>query len=148
MKYKRLIKGERMGRRTVNIINIKKKRKSLYVKVGMNYSDKNLKNKKIYLDGACFLQSLAKYIGQTITIYTVSGGQSGSGFTGVLLEVCRDCIKILTSAASVPDLTLVSDCIENKADSHSFGNSSMPVNLGSIAEIPLNKIAAFIHNII
>jgi len=36
-------------------------------------------------------QLLSNYIGETVTIFTKSGGQSGAGFTGVILSV-NDCL--------------------------------------------------------
>jgi hypothetical protein len=136
MKYQVERKGGYMVRRTINIINIRKK-KRLYIKAGASCGNIKVKGSRIYLNGESFLMSLARYISQTVTIYTVSGGQSGAGFTGVLLEVCRDHVRILTSAASPPAYSL-GDSFED--------NDEKPVNLGSIAEVPLSKIAAFIHN--
>lgn len=47
-------------------------------------------------------QELQSHIGQTVTIFTASGGESGRGFTGVLLEVREDTIRLLTRPASPP----------------------------------------------
>jgi len=44
----------------------------------------------------CLLDSLFKHIGQTVTIFTESGGVSGCGFTGVLAGICDGCIKLIT----------------------------------------------------
>ena len=43
----------------------------------------------------CLIESMCRYIGQTVTIFTTSGGISGSGFTGVLLTVDMHCIRLL-----------------------------------------------------
>lgn len=115
--------------RTVNIINIRPKRKNLYVNSDYNDSLDVRKANKVYLNNDSFRQSLVKYMGQTITIFTVSGGQSGSGFTGVLLSVEIDHIRILTSIASGP-------------------GTYDDISLGSITNIPIDKIAAFVHNTI
>lgn len=115
--------------RTVNIINIRPKRKNLYVKTAYSDSLDVRKSNKVYLNDDSFRQSLVKYIGQTITIFTVSGGQSGSGFTGVLLDVEIDHIRILTGLASGP-------------------GTYDDISLGSITIIPIDKIAAFVHNTI
>lgn len=136
MKYQVERKGGYMIRRTINIINIKKK-KRLYIKAGASCGNIKVKGSRIYLNGESFLMSLARYISQTVTIYTVSGGQSGSGFTGVLLEVCKDHIRILTSTASPPACPF--------GDISGYSDEKT-ISLGSIAEIPLSKIAAFIHN--
>jgi hypothetical protein len=87
------------------------------------------RSNKVYLNDDSFKQSLVKYIGQTITIFTTSGGQSGRGFTGVLLSVEIDHIRILTSLASGP-------------------GTYDDISLGSITNIPIDKIAAFVHNTI
>ena len=46
-------------------------------------------------DGFLF-ESLFKYIGRTVTIFTTSGGLSGSGFTGVLAAVTDTYVKVIT----------------------------------------------------
>ena len=42
------------------------------------------------------VESLMRYVGQTVTIFTTSGGLSGSGFTGVLAGVCGCTVKLIT----------------------------------------------------
>jgi hypothetical protein len=118
-----------MLRRTVNIFNIRTKRKNLCVKSGFESEFESKKANKTYLNDNSFTRSLAKNIGQTITIFTVSGGDSGSGFTGVLLDVRRDYIRILSRLASGPG---------------TYGD----ISLGAITNIPVDKIAAFVHNAI
>jgi hypothetical protein len=136
-----------MARRNINIINIRTKKKNIYVKSGCNYSlGKNTKKKRVVLNEESFMNSLRRYIGQTITIYTISGGASGSGFTGVLLDVCKDHIKILTGIASAPDCSLGSSCMPR--DNNVIRSASKDISLGSMTEVPLDKIAAFIHNTI
>jgi len=46
--------------------------------------------------GEFLIESMARYIGQTVTIFTTSGGLSGSGFTGVLAGICDGNIKLIT----------------------------------------------------
>ena len=42
------------------------------------------------------IESMRRYIGQTVTVFTTSGGLSGNGFTGVLAGI-RDCtIRLIT----------------------------------------------------
>lgn len=88
------------------------------------------KKKNTFISCDSLIENLIKYIGQTITIYTTSGGESGSGFSGVLLNVSKDHIKLITEPASPPNCM---DCSQS--------------SLGSITHIPINKIAAFVHNI-
>lgn len=132
-----------MARRNVNIFNIRtKRRKKIYVKAGCNYEIKeNIKASKVLLNDNNFIQSLIKYIGQTITIYTVSGGESGSGFTGVLLDVKNDYIKILSKIASPPDFIY-------DTDEKEINENNEALSLGTMTNIPINKIAAFVHNTI
>lgn len=52
--------------------------------------------------GNALSRELQGHIGQTITVFTASGGESGRGFTGVLLEVREDTIRLLTRPASPP----------------------------------------------
>ena len=97
--------------RNITIVNIKKKKK------------------KTFLNNESFLDNLLRYIGQTITIFTVSGGEAGSGFTGVLFNVSKDHLKLITEVASPPDCKLEDN-----------------ISLGSITDIPIDKIVAFVHN--
>ena len=45
--------------------------------------------------GGFLLDSLCNNIGKTVTIFTTSGGISGSGFTGVLLSADREVVRLL-----------------------------------------------------
>ena len=42
----------------------------------------------------CLVESMSRYLGQTVTIFTTSGGLSGNGFTGVLAGICGGCVKL------------------------------------------------------
>ena len=137
-----------MFRKNVNIFNIRRKKKKLYIKAGCNYELTSKKADKVYLKDDSFVQSLVKYIGQTITIFIVSGGQAGSGFTGVLLDVKRDYIKVLSQIASGPDCSLGNCCETSKKDGTNILKDDFGVSLGAITDIPLDKIAAFVHNTI
>lgn len=53
---------------------------------------------------------LAKYIGQTVTIFTSSGGESGSGFTGVLMTVNSVFVRLLTRIGPPPGCSLGNSC--------------------------------------
>ncbi|GAE89648.1 hypothetical protein [Acetivibrio straminisolvens] len=53
---------------------------------------------------------LSKYIGETVTIFTKSGGQSGAGFTGVILSV-NDCfVRLITRIGPPPACSLGNAC--------------------------------------
>jgi hypothetical protein len=53
---------------------------------------------------------LASYIGQTVTIFTSSGGQSGAGFTGVLLAVNPVFVRLITRIGPPPGCSLGNAC--------------------------------------
>jgi len=55
-------------------------------------------------------EELCRYIGQTITIFTGSGGLSGSGFTGVLIGADCHCIRLLTDFGWPPACPIGSAC--------------------------------------
>lgn len=109
---------------------------------------------------------LAKYIGQTVTIFTKSGGQSGCGFTGVILGV-NDCFcRLITSIGPAPGCALGNACGNGNGmnndmmDGHgngygcgmnqygNYGNGTPVYNVGSVTDIPINSIASFVHNAI
>ncbi|QNU68425.1 hypothetical protein EHE19_008495 [Ruminiclostridium herbifermentans] len=114
-------------------------------------------------DNLCHL--LAKYIGQTVTIFTKSGGQSGCGFTGVILGVNECYCRLITSIGPAPGCALGNACggnymnmnDNNNDNMHGYGyncqfdqygmNKGTPVyNVGSVTDIPINSIASFVHN--
>jgi hypothetical protein len=131
----------------INIFNIRTKKKKLYIKSNCDYNFNKKKLDRIYLNDECFIQSLVNYIGQTITIYIVAGGEAGSGFTGVLLDVKKDYIKILTKIASPPNCFPGNECNDCESDETIIKDNNN-ITLGSITNIPINKIAAFVHNTI
>jgi len=113
-------------------------------------------------DNICHL--LAKYIGQTVTIFTKSGGQSGCGFTGVILGVNECYCRLITSIGPAPGCALGNACgngmmndngmmggggCGNGNGMNQYGGTPTPVyNVGSVTDIPINSIASFVHNAI
>ena len=101
----------------------------------------------------CLVESLYKYIGQTVTVFTTSGGESGYGFTGVLAAVSNGCIKLITDIGAAPSCPIGSNCgfrggcQNNGCQGSCQGNGGNGL-LGSVTEIPLCKIAGFTHNAI
>lgn len=105
------------------------------------------------------VNSLAKRIGETVTIFTKSGGMSGCGFTGVLLAV-NDCyVKLLSQIGPAPGCALGNSCsgtpfangigcLDNMGDNMNNGyQNGYPIRtVGSVTEIPIDSIAAFVHN--
>ena len=111
-------------------------------------------------EGLYFITGLSRYIGQTVTIFTTSGGQSGSGFTGVLASVDCNFVKLITQIGPAPGCALGNPCdCEDSEDSLGGGlgnsrsrsrsrsrSSFYGYGLGSIVEIPIERIASFVHN--
>jgi len=60
--------------------------------------------------GNNFVSLLAKHIGETVTIFTSSGGESGSGFTGVILTVNPCFVRLLTRIGPPPACSLGNAC--------------------------------------
>ena len=97
----------------------------------------------------CLCESMMRYIGQTVTIFTTSGGLSGSGFTGVL--ICVDCnvVKLLADIGAPPACAVGSACTGNFGPCGNMGAFNYPGNpLGAVVVIPTCAIAAFTHNAI
>ena len=95
--------------------------------------------------------SLSRYIGQTVTIFTTSGGCSGSGFTGVLASVSENYVKLITNIGQAPSCPLGSSCsgYGHRCNQGCGCGCNYGYNwLGSVTEIPICKIASFTHNAI
>lgn len=58
----------------------------------------------------CLSESLCRYIGQTVTVFTTSGGATGCGFTGVLISADCNSIKLLDRIGAAPSCPLGSNC--------------------------------------
>lgn len=105
-------------------------------------------------NGYSLVGDLARHIGQTVTIFTTSGGESGRGFTGVLASVNCNFVRLITQIGPAPGCALGSCCDKhfgNRNDIGQIGNNngiSCNANngFGSIVDIPVDRIAAFVHN--
>lgn len=112
----------------------------------------------LYGNDPFFVQHLSRYLGETVTVFTTSGGESGSGFTGVLVYVSPDYIRIVTAIGCPPECSLGNACdcgrgygnygrygkgYGNYRDFDSYRKFSC---LGSVVDIPLCRIASFVHN--
>jgi hypothetical protein len=102
------------------------------------------------------VNELCRFIGQTVTIFTTSGGASGCGFTGVLLRV-NPCFVTLVNRIGTPPTNPLSEVIcgdRNGREGYREGcrdncreKDERPVYyVGSVCDIPVEKIAAFCHN--
>ena len=101
--------------------------------------------------GNFLLESLCNNIGKTVTIFTTSGGVSGSGFTGVLLSADREVVRLLCDVGAPPACPVGSSCTSsfspfgvNNGGWDCFGGNPM----GAVTVIPLHAVACFTHNAI
>lgn len=62
------------------------------------------------ISGGNFSSLLCDYIGETVTIFTTSGGQSGAGFTGVILSVNNVFVRLITRIGPPPGCSLGNAC--------------------------------------
>lgn len=133
--------------------------------MGANYSGYN----------GNFYEHISRFIGQTVTIFTTSGGASGCGFTGVILSVNCDYVRLASRQGTPPANPLSETICPRKGGAvggaytdgyddtlgGQAGCSPCPglcpgpgpgpgpgpiYNVGSICDIPLCRIAAFCHN--
>lgn len=106
------------------------------------------------------LENMICHIGETVTVFTSSGGVSGCGFTGVLAAVTPNFIKLITDIGEAPACPIGSNCCGgsfgynqcNRNNCCCFGNGcrNMCRNrwIGSITEIPICSIVCFTHHAI
>ncbi|MDR2182715.1 MAG: hypothetical protein LBE55_00930 [Clostridiales bacterium] len=114
---------------------------------------------------------MARFVGKTVTIFTTSGGISGSGFTGVLAYADERIVKLITRIGAAPACPLGSTCTGNFGTGFGFdegfgfgggfgggccrrrccggfGGFGASFFLGSVTEIPICNIVSFTHNAI
>ncbi|MDF2801425.1 MAG: putative rane protein [Anaerocolumna sp.] len=97
---------------------------------------------------------ICEFVGETVTIFTKSGGVSGCGFTGVVLAVNCDFVRLVTHQGSAPVSPIGgpnSSCcndLNNDNYNNNYHNNYQHYSVGSVCDIPIDKIAAFCHNAI
>ncbi len=92
-------------------------------------------------------EELSKYIGQTIIIFTVSGGSTGQGFSGVLLRVNTDFITLVNRLGTPPNCQ--SEELSSLSSSDGDSQTDYPLYIvNSLCDIRINKIVAFCHNML
>ena len=119
--------------------------------------------------GPDFGQTLRNYVGETVTIFTASGGQSGAGFTGVVLSANESFVRLITRIGPPPACALgnactgfnvgtsANPCSNNRGSRYGNGLGAGAVNaggwgglpvwsVGSVADIPVRNIVSFVHN--
>jgi hypothetical protein len=98
-----------------------------------------------------FAGNLANHIGQTVTIFTTSGGESGRGFTGVLATVNCDFVRLVDQIGPAPGCAL-GNCCDKHFGSDQGGTLPNGIScngnrgFGAIVDIPIDRIASFVHN--
>ena len=97
-----------------------------------------------------FLQrghDLEDHIGETVTIFTTSGGESGSGFTGVIINVNDDFVRLVTRIGPPPGCALGNACCDRfNRRFHDRFDRGFVRSVGSVIVIPLDRIAAVVFN--
>ncbi|TCT16819.1 hypothetical protein EDC18_101115 [Natranaerovirga pectinivora] len=98
--------------------------------------------------GYDLVSDLKCLIGQTVSIYTTSGGCSGSGFTGVLIYADDCVVKLITRIGTPPSCSLGTTCCPPGPAPYRPYAGEPFVGLGSVTVIPVSKIASFVKNAI
>lgn len=94
-------------------------------------------------DGLNF--DLEGHLGETVTIFTTSGGESGSGFTGVLIQANCFFVRLITRIGPPPGCALGNSCC-GWSGGWPRRDCSFIRTLGDVVDIPVNKIAAVVFN--
>lgn len=97
---------------------------------------------------------IEKFIGETVTVFTTSGGLSGSGFTGVVLAVNCGVVRLVVRQGSAPANPLgenfnhgrCDDWHHDKCDDRRHDRCCHKA--GAVVDIPIDRIASFVHNAI
>ncbi|MBP1755677.1 MAG: putative rane protein [Firmicutes bacterium] len=104
--------------------------------------------------GHSLLEHMRRYVGETVTIFTTSGGASGCGFTGVILSVNPCFVRLVTEQGLPPTNPLAENVCgemdngpERGQGGFCKGRDRMPYRtVGSVCDIPVDRIVAFCHN--
>jgi hypothetical protein len=109
------------------------------------------------------LRHISRFVGETVTIFTTSGGASGCGFTGIVLAVNPCFVRLVTDLGAAPSNPLAENICGDFDDGSSHGGRGCGDNgsgrerervrdkrstrmVGSVCDIPVDRIAAFCHN--
>ena len=122
-----------------------------------NNSGNNGTNSNYGVQGASLYRHINEFVGETVTIFTTSGGISGCGFTGVVLSVNPCFVRLVTEQGMAPTNPLAENIcgdLNNAGDErgmnaargwHGKDRGHHRV-AGSVCDIPIDRIAAFCHN--
>lgn len=109
--------------------------------------DKKYDKEYEYEECECrFAKHLRKFVGETVTVFTESGGISGCGFTGFLIDVNCCFIRIVNKQGTEPTCPLGSSCCEKGEEKTDMMKPQKHFTVGSVTDIPIDKIVAFTHN--
>lgn len=105
-------------------------------------------------DDMNFIDNLRIYIGELVTIFTIDGGNMERGFSGGLMEVNGYFLRLETNIGTGPACFIEnfsdSDNSQvNYCDSYSRNdkyNNGENCNCQCLVDIPIDKIAAFVHS--
>lgn len=111
-------------------------------------------NNNCSIGSMTFLNNLNRYIGKSVTIFTTSGGNSGSGFSGVLIAVNKYFIRLITKIGPAPASPINNsfspeNISENCYDPYKLDDNcseNTDNNFGPMVDIPIDKIVAFVHD--
>ena len=93
------------------------------------------------------LEELFRFIGETVTIFTTSGGASGCGFTGILLFVNPHFVTLVDRIGAPPSNPLGDSNVCDRKEFRNFDDYNYR-SVGSVCDIPVDKIVSFCHNAI
>lgn len=115
-------------------------------------------------NGTSFLRHIREFVGETVTIFTTSGGASGCGFTGIILSVDSGFVRLVIEQGMAPTNPLAENicgdydgnggrggCGGDLGGSGGYNGRSVrdrngQRNVGSVVDIPIDRISAFCHN--
>lgn len=90
-----------------------------------------------------FIDHLCDLVGETVTIFCTCGGDSGAGFTGVVLGVYDCYVKLVVDFGSAPGCALGNACCGSNFRNRRNGCG---YRVGSVVNIPLDQIVALVRN--
>lgn len=104
---------------------------------------------------ASLFRHIREFIGETVTIFTTSGGASGCGFTGVVLSANPCFVRLVTEQGMAPSNPLAENICGDFDNGKDCGMGDYMgkrkpdrerSRFGSVCDIPIDRIAAFCHN--
>jgi hypothetical protein len=94
------------------------------------------------------LGSLDWKVGRQVTVFTRSGGRSGQGFTGILVESTADYVKLINNLSYPPRSPFSNAC--GRCGGNSYGGYGRYCNrgnpFGTVILIPRSEIVAYVFN--